>query len=627
MAIKGFFLFTEVHNMKSILIILLLIATIGHPLSAKEGIWIGEIIGGGKFFSSKNFQCELTSNELSNELSELAGTKIRAHVSSGGKFCEIDRYEISPFTNDNNLKPWTLKQIPKYVHRNMTAFNPKVTPDGNQMFWTTLIEKKKNSTQKIWYSELDENGFWKPGIQLTEPLNNETPSAVISALPGGNELFVFGSFAEEEILKNLEREMDREHKKIIKESKNEREYKLRFADLQIIYQRQLDRIYNRVPLYKTYKSGNSWTNPKPISFPDFYNLYKKEDNPNQQVFGGSALSGSGKVLIYSVMQSDNLGKLDLYISIADSNGNFPLGKNLGRTINTKEEEMAPFLASDDRTLYFSSNGHNGLSIYFTQRVGDGWGNWTNPLEISKNLQGVNFFTIPASGNWAYISKNGLLFMAYLPKEFRPKPVVLVKGKVRNEKGEPIDAEILFESLKNNEIVGRTISESNKGKFSIVVPHGERYGFVAKKNGYLPVHKNIDLRNSDNLYKEVDVDITLPEIKKGKEIVINNLFFDTKKFEISKDSEPELDRLAEILKDNKSIKVSIEGHTDDVGGEKNNLELSRARANSVTEYLKSKHKIGNDRLSSKGFGEKKPVAENSTPENRAKNRRVIFRILE
>ncbi|MCK6381326.1 MAG: OmpA family protein [Leptospiraceae bacterium] len=596
-------------------------------LIAKESVQVGEIIGAGKFFKTKEFTCELIANDLSIELAEATGNKIRALVITSGRTCEITRYEISPFTTESNLPPWTLKQIPKYVHRRLPAFNPKVTPDGNQMFWTTLIEKKRNSTQKIWYSELDEFGFWKPGIQLAEPLNNDTPSAVISALPGGNELFVFGSYSEEEIIKNLEKEMDTEHKRIIKESKNEREYKLRFADLQIIFQRRLDRIYSRVPLYKTFKTGHNWTHPKPISFPDFYNLYKKEDNPNQQVFGGSALSSSGKVLIYSVMQSDSQGKLDLYISIADKNGNFPLGRNLGRTINTNEEEMAPFLAADDRTLYFSSNGHNGLSIYFTQRIGDGWINWTSPLEISKNLQGVNFFTIPASGNWAYISKNGQLYMTYLPQEFRPKPVILVKGKVKNEKGEPIDAEIIFESLKNNEQLGTTISESEKGNFSIVVPHGERYGFVAKKNGYLPVHKSIDLRNSDNLYKEVDVDIVLPEIKKGKEIVINNLFFDTKKFDITKDSEPELDRLAEIIKENKNIKISIEGHTDNVGGEKDNLELSKARANSVLEYLHNKHKIPKERLSSKGFGEKKPVADNSTPESRAKNRRVIFKILD
>ncbi len=594
-------------------------------LLAKEIVQTGEIIGGGKFFRSKEINCELSANELSNELAEISGNQVRALIHTTGKTCEIKRYEIAPFATETKLAPWTLKQIPKYVHRKMTAFNPKVTPDGNQMFWTTLVEKRKHSTQKIWYSELDEHGFWKPGIQLTEPLNNETPSAVISALPGGNELFVFGSFSEDEIIKSLEKEMDIEHKKIIKDSKSEREYKMRFADLQIIFQRRLDRIYNRVPLYKTFKSGQNWTSPKPISFPDFYNLYKKEDNPNQQVFGGSALSGSGKVLIYSVMQSDSLGKLDLYISIADKFGNFPLGRNLGRTINTKEEEMAPFLAADDRTLYFSSNGHNGLSIYFTQRVGEGWNNWTNPLEISKKLQGVNFFTIPASGNWAYISKNGLLYMAYLPIEFRPRPVVLVKGKVKNEKGEPIDADIIFESLKNNEQLGTTISESEKGKFSIIVPHGERYGFVAKKNGYIPVHKNIDLRNSDNVYKEIDVDIVLPEIKKGKEIVINNLFFDTKKFEITKDSEPELDRLAEIIKENKNIKISIEGHTDNVGGEKDNLELSRARANSVLEYLHNKHKIPKERLGSKGFGEKNPVTDNLTPESRAKNRRVIFRI--
>ena len=129
----------------------------------------------------------------------------------------------------------------------------------------------------------------------------------------------------------------------------------------------MEKLQNKVPLYKSSKQGHGWSTPERIHFPDFYNLYRSEDNVNLQIFGGSTLSSSGKTLIYSAKHKDSVGRLDLYVSNA-TDGVFPIGENLGKVTNTEYEEMAPFLASDDRTLYFSSNGHNGLSIYYTQRI-------------------------------------------------------------------------------------------------------------------------------------------------------------------------------------------------------------------------------------------------------------------
>ncbi|MCE9500829.1 MAG: hypothetical protein K8R21_10070, partial [Leptospira sp.] len=403
----------------NVLLIFLSVFIASGSVFAKEIILTGEIAEAGRLLKTKDKLYTFKQSELSQEISELSGKKIRALCEIENATCKLLRYEIAPFTDETGLAPWTLKQIPKYVSKKISSFNPKVTPDGNLLFWTALIERGRSSTQKIWFSSTDENGFWKAGQQMAEPLNNQAPSAVISALPGGNELFVFGSYSEDEMIRDLETEMNKENHRLAATSKSEREYKLRYADLQKLFQRRLDKIYNRVPLYKTSRTGTNWLQPNPIKFPDFYNLYKKPENPTQQVFGGSALSANGRVLIYSAMHNNTAGKLDLYVSIADKSGIFPVGRSIGRMVNTQEEEMAPFLASDDRTLYFSSTGFNGLSIYFTQRIGDGWDNWTSPIEISQNLHGVNFFTIPASGNWAYISRNGNLMMTYIPLEFRP----------------------------------------------------------------------------------------------------------------------------------------------------------------------------------------------------------------
>ncbi|MBK8397062.1 MAG: OmpA family protein [Leptospiraceae bacterium] len=592
-----------------------------------EKVIIGTIIGAGAYIETDDNTYSFKHTDLQKELSELTGKKVRMLCSFEEDSCNPLRYEIAPFVNEKNLQKWTIKKIPKYVYRGLTAFNPSVTPEGNILFWTVLTkEQSGSSTQKIWFSEMDSHGFWKKGIQMDPPLNNKAPAAIISALPGGNELFVFGSHADQETFEEIKKQLDAEKAEIIKTSKNAKEVEGRYAAVREKYRREMEKIQNKVPLYKSSKLGSGWSAPERIQFPDFYNLYRSEENANLQIFGGSTLSSSGKTLIYSAKHKDTVGRLDLYVSNA-KDGVFPLGENLGKVINTEYEEMAPFLASDDRTLYFSSNGHNGLSIYYTQRIGDSWTDWAAPQETSKNLKGVNFFSIPASGNWAYASKEGHLLMTYLPTEAKPNPVIIVKGKIVTDKGLPIGAEVFYESLTTKENKGSTISDPNTGKFSIVLPYGDNYGFHAKKEGFLPIHRNKNLTDSEKLYQEVEVDMILPKIEKGGEIIINNLFFESNRSEIKKESEPELDRLGEVMKANKNLEVAIEGHTDNVGKNADNIALSLARATAVADYITKKFGIEPHRLKVEGKGEEAPVVENLTAESRAKNRRVVFRIIK
>ncbi len=599
--------------------------------SAKEAVILGTLIGSGQYLETeKGDTFALQHSDLARELTEITGKKVRILCEIEGINCTPVRYEIAPFASETNLPKWTVKPIPRYVFKGMTAFNPTVSADGSVLFWTVLLEQHGHSTQKIWFSELDQYGFWKKGIQMDAPLNNKAPSAVISPMPGGNELFVFGSYSDQEIYMDLKKKMDHEKTELLKSSKTPKEFETKYAVLKEQYKKDLEKLQNRVPLYKSFKQNKGWSIPEVINFPDFYNMYRSEDNHMLQVFGGSSLASSGRVLLYSAKHKDSIGKLDLYVSIMDDKGMFPLGINLGRTINTQAEEMAPFLASDDRTLYFSSNGHNGLSVYVTQRVGESWTEWSDPVEISKNLKGVNFFSIPASGNWAYMSRQGQLLMTFLPQEVKPDPVILVKGKVTDDKGEPVGAEIIYESLTTKDRKGNTISDPNTGNYSIVLPYGDNYGFFAQKENYMPVHKNYDLskiEKSNKEYKEVIVDFTLPRVEEGQEFVINNLFFDYNKSDIKKESEAELDRLGKMMNSNKEIIVSLEGHTDNIGRNEDNVALSLARAKSVAEYLQDKHSIPRERFKVSGYGEMRPLVPNDSPENRAKNRRVVFKILK
>ncbi|EMM98245.1 OmpA family protein [Leptospira noguchii] len=587
----------------------------------------GKILQFGKLLNTENTYVPIESNEITSELSQLNDKTVRILCSMKGSTCNPIRYEIYPFLNSKEIKPWTIKKIPDYVNHNIFAFNPTVSPDGKYLFWTAYIKRGKSGTQKIWYSKLDEKGFWEDGKEMSAPLNNEMPSAVISALPGGNELFVFGTFGEKELLDELSKDFETKGNLAARSYKNSNEYRKKIEELRTEYDEKTKQISSRVPLYKSFKEKDSWSKPSILKFPDFYNLYRKKNDSSQEIFGGSTLSSSGRILIYSSQHKDSKGRLDLYVSKMLNDGTFPLGTNLGEVINTTHEEMAPFLASDDRTLYFSSDGHKGLSIYMTKRTGEGWDQWTKPVEVSENLKGVNFFSIPANSDWAYISKDGRLFMAYLPKEMRPEKVVIINGKVLDTEGNPLSADIHYESLKSHEKIGSTKSDPSNGNFSIILPFGDNYGFYAQKKGYLPVSQNLNLSSKKKFSEKVEVILQLPPIQDRGSIQINNLFFESKSFQIAPESIPELNRLAEIVKENPDIEIQIEGHTDNVGKKKDNLILSEKRAAAVAEFLSQKYSIPKERIQTKGFGDSTPLNKNDSEEGRKKNRRVNFTILK
>ncbi|TGK07507.1 hypothetical protein EHO59_05235 [Leptospira semungkisensis] len=604
--------------------LLLFVSLSSSSLMGEERVVEGKLMQFGRMIHVGEEFVQILSNDLSPELSKLHNQTLRILCEMKGANCEPIRYDIFPFSESKGLTDWSLKKIPSYVNRSQFAFNPTVTPDGKSLFWTVNAKKGSYGVQRIWSAEKDEKGFWKDGREMSPPLNNDLHSAVISVLPSNNELVVFGSFGDQELIKAIDEEYSEKERELARTVRDDREFLSKVEDLKHEFLKKKSIIQNRVPLYRSYKENGFWSNPSIINFPNFNNLYRKK---GASIFGGSTLSSSGRILIYSVQQPDSMGKLDLYVSIQKDDGSFPVGTNLGDMINTEEEEKAPFLAGDDRTLYFCSDGHKGLSVYVTKRIGEGWDQWTKPVEVSANLKGVNFFSIPVNSHWAFVSKEGQLYMAYLPKAFRPNPVVFLSGKVLDEEGKPLDAEIHYESLTRLEKRGSAKSDSKTGSFSLVLPYGEKYGFYAQKEGHLPVSKNVDLTETKEEDLKMEVEFRLPVLAVGRQILLNNIFFDTKKIEISKDSEPELDRLAGVLRSNPKLKILIEGHTDNVGKKKDNQELSESRARVVAEYLMSKHNIAEDRVKVIGYGDSQPISSNDTPEERQKNRRVVLQITD
>ena len=189
----------------------------------------------------------------------------------------------------------------------------------------------------------------------------------------------------------------------------------------------------------------------------------------------------------------------------------------------------------------------------------------------------------------------------------------------------MSAPIVYNALKTNKELGTAISDPATGSYSIVLPYGEKYSFMAEKEEYYAVTQNVDLSDLKE-YKEIEVDLYLNPIEKGEIIRLNNIFFASGKYELLAESYGELDKLLQVLKSNSKMKIEISGHTDAVGADADNLTLSNNRANAVMNYLLGKG-IAKDRLSAKGYGETKFIATNDNDEGKQLNRRVEFVILE
>lgn len=377
------------------------------------------------------------------------------------------------------------------------------------------------------------------------------------------------------------------------------------------------------------KTSSGWTLPVEMKF-DKYN--------NKSKYVEVGLSVGGNIIVIAREGDTTYGGRDLYVSFKKPDGIWTEPMNLGSVVNSPAEEVTPFLAADDKTLYFSTPGritYGSNDIYLTRRLDDSWLNWSEPENLGPDVNTDDwdaYFTVPASGEYAYYSsqKNSLgksdIVRIKLPEAAKPLPLFLVSGKTYNAKTkQPIEAKIMYESLPDGAAVGSLASSAGTGDYTISLARGKRYGFRAEKEGFFPVSDNLDATKLDK-YTEVKKDLYLVPVEVGEVVRINNVFFDFGKFDLRPESYPDLNRIVSFLKTNATVEIQLLGHTDNVGKDAANLKLSEDRIQSVKAYLVAQG-IDATRMSAKGYGKSKPIAANDTEEGRQQNRRVEFTIVK
>jgi len=372
----------------------------------------------------------------------------------------------------------------------------------------------------------------------------------------------------------------------------------------------------------------------PINIENDYNFNEKANY---------FLANTKKSLLLSIEREDSRGGRDLYVSFQKKDSSWSEPLNLGSVINTANEESAPFLASDDKTLYFSSNGFSGFGgadIYMSKRLDDTWTNWSEPQnmgpDINSKLDDL-FFNIPSTSDFAYYSRgitedNADIYRVKMPIYKAPEAIVVVRGKLIDAKtGKPVGAKIIYERLPDGKEVGIVYSNPETGEYEIHLPGGQKYGVRAEAQGHISENQSLDLTGDtkDGIVEHRDMRLAPLEVaavEANTTISLNNIFFDFAKSILKADSYPELNRIVDLMKEKPAMTVEISGHTDAIGPDAYNMTLSEMRAKSVSKYLVDKG-VDANRITTTFFGETKPIGSNETKEGRRKNRRVEFKIIK
>ncbi|MCF8227945.1 MAG: OmpA family protein [Bacteroidales bacterium] len=413
-------------------------------------------------------------------------------------------------------------------------------------------------------------------------------------------------------------------------------------------------------IYICWKEEGEWQNPDDLP---------KEINTDYHETSAT-FSPDMKTLYFVSDKEGGYGGSDIYYARVEENSKpgkfkFEDAINMGSAINTPFDEEGVFMQADGRTLYFSSKGHKNMGGYDIFKTVYSNGTWSEPENIGYPVNTPDddvFFSVNLTGKHGYYSSfdehsfggRDLYMVTFLGPEkpvmhqsdyellaFEEKPqketmleeevelkefaLVMIRGKIMDQlTHSPLGVMVEIIDNQTNQLIASFISNEQTGEYLVSLPSGKSYGLAVKAKEYLFHSENFDIPPTTEV-KEMYKDIYLKKVEVGSKIILKNIFFEFNKSNLRPESIPELERLVKLLNDVPTLKIEISGHTDNVGSQLYNQELSEKRAKAVVDYLLDKG-IDEDRLTYKGYGFSQPIAGNDTEEGRAMNRRTEFKVI-
>jgi outer membrane protein OmpA-like peptidoglycan-associated protein/tetratricopeptide (TPR) repeat protein len=453
----------------------------------------------------------------------------------------------------------------------------------------------------LFYIEKDKDGFWDIPVIFSEVLNGKFHDGP-ATFNGAEDMVVYTRSA-----------MKNEKKQLVNDKRE-----------------------NQFYLYMSNKTDDKWSEPRELPFND----------PRYSV-GHPALSADGKTLYFSSDMAGGYGGSDIYISNYDGE-TWSEPVNAGSTINTPGNEVFPYVAKDGR-LYFSSEGHQtlgGLDVFVSTEKG---GVWSQPVNLAYPLNSSQddfAYIVNDDDTTGFVSSNRSgIDMIYGYTKMSPIFILDGMASLKSENA-PIEGVLItLINMTDGDTARVTTTENGKFKFNLLPE--KKYKVMGEKPGYFNLSEEFQT-GKKSLEKKIAFGFEIDEIvestsgtgsgdpKDGSDTAakvyeIGEVFYDYDKATIRPDAEPKLNKLATLLKDNPSVSIEVQSHSDSRGSDAYNVNLSNRRAQAVVNYLVGKG-IAKSRLKSKGFGESQPVNKcvdgvECTEAEHQQNRRTEFIVLK
>lgn len=427
----------------------------------------------------------------------------------------------------------------------------------DQLYFTSSNEKATGTTKSeitgmkqsdIFVSKKNEKGEWQRPEPVEGELNSEFDEGIVSFSPDGQTMYLTKA-------------------------------------------RRDPAAPTSVEIYTSKRSEATW------SAPVKYEIL----NDTITAVGHPAVSADGKYLYFCSDMPGGYGGKDIWrINLLDKVGSL---ENLGPQINTAGNEMFPYSRTDS-LLYFSSDGHpgfGGLDIFkaHLDASGNRWSveNMGRPMNSSADDFGITF----GEGESGFFSSGRGDARGYdhIYSFVLPELNISISGWVVDKDDEPVPGaviRIVGDDGSNQKEVAR-----DDGSFSFRLSRGVKYVMLAGAKGYLNQKQEFESDDAEE-DAEYGVDFVLSSISKPN--VVENIFYDFDKATLRPESKAALDELAQMLRDNPNITIEMSSHTDRIGSETYNIDLSKRRAKSVVDYLIAAG-INADRLHYEGYGKLRP----------------------
>ncbi|WKK80266.2 OmpA family protein [Marivirga arenosa] len=492
--------------------------------------------------------------------------------------------------------------------------SPVLSADENTIYFTKKNHPENAGGERdqgdVWFSRKI-NGQWTQAQRLRGPVNNSNYNAVIGITPDDNIMYVVGNYT------------------------NPRKGGLSFSR----------------------RIGDNWSEPKPIDIPYYKN---KSDH-----LSGS-LSKDGKIMVLSLESFSTRGNEDIYYTFRKSIDEWTELRNLGVDINTEAQELTPYLAPDNKTLFFSSNGKGGKGsrdVFYSKRQDATWTTWSEPENLENvNTEGADWYFKLFNNSQDVMLVNtvnsiglGNIMQMNTPPEVEVEPeveksmtassqsvlAIATNSNQSNKKAAREKIQVKFQVVDGftgaelkPQLLIKGVNEMSKSSYSeIVMSKTSTYKTKLYKDsiytvdisveGYLDDFQTI---KTDTISDNQTVKLELLSLTKGTTIQLKSVLFKRGTSTIMDGSFEELDRVYSMLKKNPNVEIELSGHTDNTGSAKLNIELSQERSDRIKQYLVDKG-IDSKRLESKGYGGARPIASNKSEATRKLNRRVEFTIIK